>query len=507
MRATLILIIMLGVLGPALARAGAPVGAGKVFSGPEGEQVAIVPLTSHEGKEVLVYVQGTGGPFDGTVLLHEVLERESRADYRTRYRGEDFITLSLQAGSGDTRRRQLHVPGRQLDVPLSYDEARTQALKAEQVYALYQQQQADGTLTRLMAFDRGARMAEQEQALAKAVTSLNAECGTSVNATIAWDTISDDVLRARGVASFCGAPISALRKLCGSDAAKQTLQAQVQRVLCRFGAAPKLEIESGQVTWTTSQDAKNQDSLAARYFEERLGNVALGKTSVCTDGRGHYIVVAPQERQLQQLSYGDGKTFFQVPLPPAGLTGSHFLEPRFVDKSASTEFRGADMRVYSEVILDAKKNTCTLRCGERTVALQILGLDEARRMLGAAKFQPNPQKFVPYALLRDTRGIYYLVERGFQPSEENFFRVYVGPKGGLKQQEMRDVVSDSEGQIFSTRNGELRLVVDRKDPPMWIEKERKFELRIVPVSENLPLIYNELGVYAGAQLGTPCDDQ
>jgi len=29
----------------------------------------------------------------------------------------------------------------------------------------------------------------------------------------------------------------------------------------------------------------------------------------------------------------------------------------------------------------------------------------------------------------------------------------------------------------------------------------------VPVEENLPLIYNELGVYTGARLGTPCDDQ
>ena len=43
---------------------------------------------------------------------------------------------------------------------------------------------------------------------------------------------------------------------------------------------------------------------------------------------------------------------------------------------------------------------------------------------------------------------------------------------------------------------------------MWIEgTKKKVELRVVPITENLPMIYNELGVYAGARLGTPCDDQ
>jgi hypothetical protein len=115
---------------------------------------------------------------------------------------------------------------------------------------------------------------------------------------------------------------------------------------------------------------------------------------------------------------------------------------------------------------------------------------------------------VPYALLRDTQGNYYLVEKGFQPEDEKSFRVHVGPKGSLKLQQMKDIVSDSEGQIFSTKKGELRLVVDRSQSPVWIEgPKKKVELRVVPITENLPMIYNELGVYAGARLGTPCDDQ
>ena len=42
----------------------------------------------------------------------------------------------------------------------------------------------------------------------------------------------------------------------------------------------------------------------------------LEKTAVCTDGKSHYVVVAPSDKQSTQLYYGDGKTFHRVPLPP-----------------------------------------------------------------------------------------------------------------------------------------------------------------------------------------------
>jgi hypothetical protein len=143
------------------------------------------------------------------------------------------------------------------------------------------------------------------------------------------------------------------------------------------------------------------------------------------------------------------------------------------------------------------------------VALTVLEGEQARELLRKASYAPNPQKFVPHALLRDSRGTYYFVDRGFPPEESRNFRVFLGPRGDLKQQKMTNVVSDSEGEIFSTRKGELRLVLDRQLTPQWIEnaKKRSVELRVVPVHENLPLIYNELGVYTGARLGTPCDDQ
>ncbi|WP_224240689.1 hypothetical protein [Hyalangium gracile] len=242
---------------------------------------------------------------------------------------------------------------------------------------------------------------------------------------------------------------------------------------------------------------------------ESLGELrALEKTAVCTDGKGHYVVIAPEEKKGEQLFYGDAKTLVQVAPPPWGLNGKNFLEPRFFNKTANENFRGIDYRVYSEVEYDAEKKTCAVRCGTRTIPFSLVEPEKATALLKGAKLEPNPQKFVPYALLRDSAGNYYLVERGFAPEDEKRFQVHVGPKGSLKRQEMKDIVSDSEGQIFSTKKGELRLVVDRAIAPMWIEGgKKKMELRTVPITENLQMIYNELGVYSGARLGTPCDDQ
>jgi hypothetical protein len=273
-------------------------------------------------------------------------------------------------------------------------------------------------------------------------------------------------------------------------------------VLGGGAAGAEAPVEAGR-----ARDADREARAVAR--EQALAEEALRleETRVCTDGKGHYVVVAPHERQRVQLSYGDGSRFVQVPLPPWVLSGYHFLEPRFFHRTANPSFRGLDMRVYSEVVVDEEKRSCAVRCGERTLGFSLLESEQARELVRKATFGPNPRKYVPHALLRDSTGRYFLVERGFHPGEEKNFRVSIGPKGSLKPQKMVDLVSDSEGEIFSTKKGELRLVVDRQAPATWMEKGKQTELRTVPVSENLPLIYNELGVYTGARLGTPCDDQ
>ena len=243
--------------------------------------------------------------------------------------------------------------------------------------------------------------------------------------------------------------------------------------------------------------------------------MTLEKTAVCTDGKNHYVVVAPSEKQSTQLFYGDGKTFYRVPLPPWVLTGDSFFEPRFFAKTKNPSFRGLDMRLFASVDYDAEKKTCSVSCGERTTRLDLVDGEARQRLLAAASYQPSPQKRAAHRLARDDSGRYFYVDRGNTADTEKSFRLFVGPKGRMKLQKMTNVVADSEGEIFATKSGSLRYVSDRNMPPLWIEKGKKKTLNAVPIEgtgqdgepvNNYQLIYNELGVYLGERLGNPCDD-
>jgi len=256
--------------------------------------------------------------------------------------------------------------------------------------------------------------------------------------------------------------------------------------------------------------AARVDSVRAAKPEETLevDAAAREKMMLCTDGKSHYVIVGPHERVIHSVYYGDQKTlrFNLVPGEPHGmLSGTSFLDPRFYNKTANPSFRGVDVRNYSEVEIDAEKQTCAVRCGARTVPLTFVPADKTREIVKKATFLPNPQKYVPYGLARDDRGTYYYVDHGATEKTEKDFRLFAGQKGSVKLLKMTNVVSDSEGDIFSTPSGSLRLILEKKQS-LWVEGDKRSELKLIPIESNLQLIYNDLGVYVGQRLGTPCDD-
>ncbi len=256
--------------------------------------------------------------------------------------------------------------------------------------------------------------------------------------------------------------------------------------------------------------AARVDSVRAAKPDETLvvDAAAREKMMLCTDGKSHYVIVGPHERVIHSVYYGDAKTlrFNLVPGEPHGmLSGTNFLDPRFFNKTANPSFRGVDVRNYSEVEIDAEKQTCAVRCGARTVPLTFVPAEKAREIVKKATFYPNPQKYVPYGLARDDRGTYYYVDHGATEKTEKDFRLFAGQKGSVKSLKMTNVVSDSEGDIFSTPSGSLRLILE-KNQSLWVEGDKRSELKLIPIESNLQLIYNDLGVYVGQKLGTPCDD-
>lgn len=237
-------------------------------------------------------------------------------------------------------------------------------------------------------------------------------------------------------------------------------------------------------------------------------DVDVAALTLLGDGRGHLVAVAVRDGR-SRLWYGDEKVLYAVPVDAAENTGPMpdgswrrlFLDPRFPSRRRIRE--AADVRRSMTAIVFDGKSGYELRCGERSAALTPIAPERARTLLGAAR-RERPSRPRPYALARDDRGRYFLVDRGDTPETERRFRVFAGQKGALRPLRMRDVASDSEGDVFSTAGGELRLVLGRGEAT-WIEPGVRRTLTLVPVDENLPMIFGELGAYAGEPLRTPCD--
>lgn len=212
--------------------------------------------------------------------------------------------------------------------------------------------------------------------------------------------------------------------------------------------------------------------------------IALERARVCMDAKGRVLAIDHQH----SMYYGDAQALTAV-----NSELSSVFDPR----------QPADRALAS---FNEKAQECEVECGQRVVKLPRVPEEKVAALLLGARYQPNPHQREPHALLRDDRGVYYFVDRGRVEGTEKNFRLFVGPKGALVLQKMTNVVSDSAGDIFSTKSGALRLLIDREKSSEWISPKKRTALRYLEASENLHVIYAELGVYAGQRLGSPCDD-
>ncbi len=221
----------------------------------------------------------------------------------------------------------------------------------------------------------------------------------------------------------------------------------------------------------------------------------VGDLAVLHDGKGHFFAVVNVFGTKKRWAfYGtQKKLYFQRVTSTGGNKKRktryyHFFAPR---ESHSNLKLGADGKWL-------------VTCGTRKTALTQAATPLARKVLDNAKFVERYWKRKPYALARDEWGNYYYVDRLQKQWGGKAFRLWVGQRGNMKRQRMTNIVSDSVGDIFSTRKGTLRLILNKKDAT-WINNKKRSSLTFVPLWPNVKLIYAELGVYPG-RMGNPCDD-
>jgi hypothetical protein len=220
------------------------------------------------------------------------------------------------------------------------------------------------------------------------------------------------------------------------------------------------------------------------------------KLLVLSDGKQHFVAIVPFGETMDHLYYGDGKTFWAQRVIGGSSSGTESFDRVFWEPRVNARWKAS---------VNLKEAKYSVQCDDRATELRLLPDAERTALLAEARFFAPRWKHRAYALARDNQGKYYYVDKIRQPEESRSFRLYVGNKGSLKLQKMINVVSDSEGDIFATKSGSLRLILDKHETT-WVAGKKKTPLISLPVEDNVILIYTDLGAYTGQRLGTPCDD-
>lgn len=226
-----------------------------------------------------------------------------------------------------------------------------------------------------------------------------------------------------------------------------------------------------------------------QVFQDKEGGTYVVYTAI--DGTGDATVF-----------YGTGKSLYKQIVTGRSRNGDAWSVATWAPRLAETR-PGAVMRKEDGTFI----KWCD---GKDDAILTELSGDKAKLVLDKYTFLSPALVRRPHLFARDDSGVYYYVDRLAKEYGGKGFRVFIGKKGAMKQLSLVDVASDSAGQVFSTKTGDLRLVrtagttEETKPSTKWVKGEKKTELISLDLDVNSPIIFKDLGIYKF--MGTLCDD-
>ena len=228
----------------------------------------------------------------------------------------------------------------------------------------------------------------------------------------------------------------------------------------------------------------------------------IDQLDVYKDDLGNVLVtpkpLAMKDDHEKWVFYGDGKTMYQQRIIGTGVSGDKLDWAIW-----SPRVRGMQM---AQVTNDTNGAEVRCRNGDNgTQKLVPLPPDKAKAILTKAKFLPPLWERQAHFLARDDDGVYFYVDILREEYGGKGHRVYIGKQGAMKQQTMTNIVSDSAGEIYATKTGELKIISGTDGKAWWKKGGKKTELVQLEPAKNRYVIYRELGIYG--TLGVVCDDQ
>jgi hypothetical protein len=224
------------------------------------------------------------------------------------------------------------------------------------------------------------------------------------------------------------------------------------------------------------------------------------KLVVLRDANGGTYAVVSQRDSDAHVFYGTGTTLYEQVVGGRSFNEDAWSVEVWAPRVA--QFKNGSV-VYKQ------DHTYARFCGDAETPLTELTGDKAKQALAKATFMSPPLVWRAHLLARDDSGVYYYVDALREKYGGKGYRVFMGKKGALKQLPITDIASDTEGEVFSTKSGDLRLVTSAQDDrkrsgATWIRGEKRTTLVTLDVDANSALIFRDLGIYSF--IGSICEN-
>ena len=242
----------------------------KVYKGREGITVTLLPILPKDSKMALIQVKGIDSELDGLILKYKLVNEGTREAYQMQYDGRTSTRLRTNQGYWG-KWTSVYLPDVKGEFSVGYDEKASKALDIEKFKTAYEQQEKKNVQQDLAVFKREKHIKYNDEMLEKKAKQASDACGTKINASIDWKSVSEENLKELSIGSYCGAPLENLAYLCKkSDSNKKTLASKVTSVNCTWGEKVHLGIADKTLKWITTKDTPNQDDFAKYVLMNEL---------------------------------------------------------------------------------------------------------------------------------------------------------------------------------------------------------------------------------------------
>jgi len=111
--------------------------------------------------------------------------------------------------------------------------------------------------------------AEQEQELAKEVSSANQRCETNVVANFDWSGMPPDRQGAIPY-RYCRAVLVGMQRVCENPLGKDAVKQKIKTITCGFGPERSIILKDGAIDYKIKFESANDAAYVVEYLENNL---------------------------------------------------------------------------------------------------------------------------------------------------------------------------------------------------------------------------------------------